>query len=313
MIDTTDRRVRKWRLPIVGNFVQCAEASWCRITLNFGPELKLEMHEESQKQFTVTAMRDGLMFLPPSHEPLIRLPHNGQRGPRAAQHRLFADLLLLMVHPALFDEAARRLGHPLDYVREMPAMSLTLDEMGKLLAKGLALAIENQLDHGPAMTEQLAVALAMWIVEHRNDVSHSVEERRFARSALERVLARIEADYDQDLSLQTLADEACMSRYHFARMFKASTGRSPYQFVLQVRIERAKAMLAKGSTGQAASMGTIALDAGFSSHSQFSKVFKRLTGMSPASWLRSTETLTLPSRAGNPDFSGFISPDLPHE
>lgn len=68
--------------------------------------------------------------------------------------------------------------------------------------------------------------------------------------ARRRVLERIEASLNRPGSepphLAALADAACLSEYHFARMFKASFGCSPHAWVMQRRLERARALLATG-------------------------------------------------------------------
>ncbi len=107
--------------------------------------------------------------------------------------------------------------------------------------------------------------------------------------AVRRALRHIHSDVEQPLTLDELANAACMSRYHFARVFRDTIGKPPHQYVLGVRIERAKerlvAMRRRGHAG-AAQISTIAFDAGFSSPSQFSATFKRVVGTSPSDWLR---------------------------
>lgn len=107
--------------------------------------------------------------------------------------------------------------------------------------------------------------------------------------AVRRALRHIHSDIEQPLTLDELASAACMSRYHFARVFRDTIGKPPHQYVLGVRIERAKERLVamrRGGHAGAAQISTIAFDAGFSSPSQFSATFKRVVGTSPSDWLR---------------------------
>jgi AraC family transcriptional regulator len=71
-----------------------------------------------------------------------------------------------------------------------------------------------------------------------------------APAARRRVLERVELSLampgGQSLSLAILAEAACLSEYHFARMFKASFGCSPHAWVMRRRLERARALLAAG-------------------------------------------------------------------
>jgi AraC family transcriptional regulator len=82
---------------------------------------------------------------------------------------------------------------------------------------------------------------------------------------------------DQDIKLSDLAQISKMSQAHFSRLFKQSTGSSPYQYLLQQRVERAKQLLM--STDQ--SLVEIALACGFSSHSHFTSQFRKITGVTP--------------------------------
>jgi AraC family transcriptional regulator len=68
-----------------------------------------------------------------------------------------------------------------------------------------------------------------------------------------------------------------MSPSHFARVFKASFGVTPYRFVMHERIEGAKHMLA----GSDLSATEVAMAFGFSSQSHFVKVFRQFTGVTP--------------------------------
>jgi AraC family transcriptional regulator len=68
-----------------------------------------------------------------------------------------------------------------------------------------------------------------------------------------------------------------MSPYHFARLFKGSTGVPPHRFIVRKRIDRAIALLAV----QELSIARIAQLAGFRTPSHFANVFRRITGITP--------------------------------
>ena len=81
------------------------------------------------------------------------------------------------------------------------------------------------------------------------------------RHVLRRIIKRMRS-FDRDLSLQSLANEIGYSRVHFVRMFRAATGYSPHNYLLNLKLERARELLKKPSM----SLIDIALDCGFSSH-----------------------------------------------
>ncbi len=81
-------------------------------------------------------------------------------------------------------------------------------------------------------------------------------------------------------SMEKLAASLGLSATHFHRLFKEQTGLTPYQYHLQLRIERAKHML----QGTGLSIKQIALSLTFESPFHFSHAFKQKTGMSPSQW-----------------------------
>ena len=97
---------------------------------------------------------------------------------------------------------------------------------------------------------------------------------------LQQVLDYIDAHLDQEIKLADLAQLPDMSQFHFSRLFKQSLGLSPYQYLLQQRVERAKQLLKNTDR----LIIDIALDCGFNSHSHLSKQFKQLTGMTPKAY-----------------------------
>jgi AraC family transcriptional regulator len=100
---------------------------------------------------------------------------------------------------------------------------------------------------------------------------------RLARHALSEVEEYIHAHLDENIALADLADVAQLSEFHFARLFKQTTGLSPHQFVIHQRVERAKRLIAAGRL----SLAQIASDVGFSDQSQLNRHFKRLVGVTP--------------------------------
>jgi AraC family transcriptional regulator len=94
------------------------------------------------------------------------------------------------------------------------------------------------------------------------------------------VLDYIHDHLDQEIKLADLAELLGMSQFHFSAQFKQAIGTSPYQYLLQQRVERAKQLLKQ--TDQ--SIVEIALECGFNSHSHLSKQFRQLTGMTPKAY-----------------------------
>ena len=84
------------------------------------------------------------------------------------------------------------------------------------------------------------------------------------------------------LRLATLAEECGLSVSHFARSFRRTFGRSAHQYLIQQRIERAKALLSNSTCA----LSEAALEAGFSDQAAFSRTFKAIVGTAPGHWRR---------------------------
>ncbi len=107
---------------------------------------------------------------------------------------------------------------------------------------------------------------------------------------LKRALELLEADLSKTPSLVDLAGPLRLHPTSFCRAFKQSTGLSPHRYLLAHRINCAKEMM----KDQKRTLTGIAMDCGFSSSSQFSVVFKRITGVSPRSYRQSILTAIRP-------------------
>jgi AraC-like DNA-binding protein len=94
---------------------------------------------------------------------------------------------------------------------------------------------------------------------------------------LKYALELLESDLTKTPSLAELARSLRIHPTSFCRAFKQSTGLSPHRYLLAHRINRAKEMM----KSQKRTLTEIAFDCGFKSSSQFSIVFKRITGVSP--------------------------------
>jgi AraC family transcriptional regulator len=97
-----------------------------------------------------------------------------------------------------------------------------------------------------------------------------------------RAIERLRSDSDADVSLAALASDAGLSRSHFCRAFKESTGLSPHAWLRQYRLEQAMNMLRDTDT----SIVSVAAELGYASQTAFAAAFRRLTGETPSDWRR---------------------------
>ncbi len=127
--------------------------------------------------------------------------------------------------------------------------------------------------------ESVVTAVLGQIVYRRSTLS-----QRFKRppeflepQSLKNALDYIRANVSQSLNLGNLATVIGFSSYHFARAFKTTTGISPYQYVLQCRVELAQQLL----QDKARSLAEVAIEAGFGNQSHMTTVFRRVLQTTP--------------------------------
>jgi AraC-like DNA-binding protein len=100
--------------------------------------------------------------------------------------------------------------------------------------------------------------------------------------SLSHVCALIEANYDRPLILDDIAASVHYSRFHFIRLFRTAYARTPHQYLMQRRIEKAKELLAATDL----SVTEICLAVGFESLGSFSTLFRRYVGRAPQQYRR---------------------------
>jgi AraC-like DNA-binding protein len=104
------------------------------------------------------------------------------------------------------------------------------------------------------------------------------ETATFAR--LLRARRLIDERFDQPLSLDEMAAEACFSRYHFLRQFQREFHQTPHEYLQARRIERARQLLAAGHH----SVTEVCFEVGFESPASFSTLFRRMVGQPPVTY-----------------------------
>jgi len=102
------------------------------------------------------------------------------------------------------------------------------------------------------------------------------------QDALDNTVTYIMEHYDQAIQLEHLSKIACLSVYHFSRLFKQKFGTSPHQYQMQYRLEKAKEFMIYSRL----SLTAIAEKIGYSSVFAFSKAFKLAEGVAPREFMK---------------------------
>jgi AraC family transcriptional regulator len=153
------------------------------------------------------------------------------------------------------------------------------DRHVQALMRALQADLEDGSPAGPLYGESLGVALAHYLTRRYAVRIWRDREYRSGMPAarLNRVVDFIRQNCGREIRLWELAHLAGMSAHYFCQLFKQSTGLSPHQFLLRCRIVRAKEFL----RNREFTVGHAAAATGFADQSHFTKVFRRLVGVTP--------------------------------
>ena len=91
----------------------------------------------------------------------------------------------------------------------------------------------------------------------------------------------IDHSYADKIDLDNISGQACFSKFHFIRLFKSIYGNTPNNYLIKIRVDNAKLLLAKGHSVTEASMMV-----GFESPTTFTGLFKKITGQTPSTFQR---------------------------
>lgn len=171
---------------------------------------------------------------------------------------------------------------------EVPDQAVVNDLLLSTMARELAVQADLQLQGGnPAMdlyADTLGHAIAARLVAHHsNFASRRVrkvldEKVREVPPAVPRAREYIHAHLGRRLTLAEIADVACLSPYHFARIFKNAVGVPPHVYLMEQRVQRASTLLLKTN----APIAAVANECGFGSQSHFSTAFRKRMGVTPS-------------------------------
>jgi AraC family transcriptional regulator len=156
------------------------------------------------------------------------------------------------------------------------------DPQVEYILRALEADLEAGVPGGRLFGESLLYALAVHLQRHYGVSPPRVAEPRngLPRVRLNRVIEYIEANLSREIALTALAETAGMSPHYFSELFKQSVHFSPYQYVLRRRIEHAQKLLQEPGV----TVFEAAVRSGFSDQSQFTKIFRRVVGVTPTSY-----------------------------
>lgn len=184
-------------------------------------------------------------------------------------HRLFIDPAWLQQFATERLHREQSLPHFSSHPLFDPSLSRAVRD---LAARSLAPASRLQQE------ETLLHLLASLLLSHAQDAGALPQLGR-EHPAVKRTKEYLQAHYAQEIALQELAQEASMSPFHLARIFRQAVGLPPHTYQTQLRLARAKTLLAQGYD-----VSYVAHETGFSDQSHFARHFKRHFLATPGSY-----------------------------
>ncbi len=131
--------------------------------------------------------------------------------------------------------------------------------------------------------EAIARLIAIHLVQqYSNRQVNPLKSGGLSPTRLKRAMDFIEQTPLAEISLNRMAASVGLSVFHFARMFRQSTGMSPLQYVMERRIGRAQELLLRPFTR----IHDVALECGFCDQAHLTRHFKRSTGITPAVFMK---------------------------
>jgi AraC family transcriptional regulator len=184
-----------------------------------------------------------------------------------------------LAHQSLFD--ADLVTTPLRPSHEFydASLSAVLSEMLREIRQGCP--------NGSLFAESLSVGVALHLCRTRGIHAPPAagDRGQLSRWQWSHLRDLMDNDLTGDLSLSTLAASVNLSKQHFVRLFRNTTGTSPHRYIVQMRIERARDIIQASERP----LVEVASETGFASQSHLSRIFKRTYGVTPGDVRRQRE------------------------
>jgi AraC family transcriptional regulator len=233
--------------------------------INIGNSTTWEFKKEGRFRRFFKA-RGAISFFP-SHQPFS--------GRLKVERGVSANVLFLALEPVFVSRVAEGLeldSDRIELVEQRRSTDPTLHHIAMALRAGVQTGAARDRMYGEALSTALAVHLL------REYGAAALGPKRqyggLPREKLVRAVEYIQDQLDTDLTVSGIAQALGMSPDHFTRLFKESTGQSPYRYVVEARVRKAKELLTTGRF----SISEAAYHVGFVDQSHLTRHFKRIFG-----------------------------------
>lgn len=257
--------------------------------------LLLERHTVSAMEIPRHEHRDLCLHLQISGEEPVEWWATGRNGvqstmpgsmillPAGTEDRLRwqgpSERLILSVDSSLIDQVAGATGasspeFTVQWSLHDPGLQQIILDLGRQAAEGWPL--------GRLYADLTATGFVAQLLRRHaaNPIALGTTKGGLPLPHLRQAMEYITANLDRDISLDEISGQIHLSTFHFVRNFRAATGQTPYQYLLDRRMDRAKHMLKH----HAWSVQDIAAMTGFRSAANFVRTFRQRVGETPGEW-----------------------------
>lgn len=274
------------RSPVMSSY----KAKWSCIRLDLHRQPGCETPEHTPKQHAIS------ISLTPNPIPVERRLDGRVRTevieyghiaivPAGSYHKLCwkleAEFLIVSLEKELFNHINHDFTEQLQRCEIIPHFA-TPDPLIHSIGMALKSELESHSIGNRLYVDSLATTLCLHLLRHYSQFLKIIPNCKegLPQTKLRQVIEYINENLDKDLTLVEIANTVGMSMYHFSRLFKQSTGLSPYQYVTNSRIEKAKRLLVQ--TEEA--INQIGQQVGFPNQSHFTNVFRKAMGVTPKAY-----------------------------
>jgi AraC family transcriptional regulator len=188
------------------------------------------------------------------------------------------SFISLNIPSAVVEQVALQADHPFSTNLELVATFHAHDAKLLQISQWLLDETQTNLGNGQLYLDSLINLLSVHLLRTYTARSPTPQSpQKLTQQQVREAIDYLHAHLAEDISLDQLAQSVNLSPSHLRRLFKQATGLAPHQYLLQLRVNRAKELLLTGSF----SVGQVATEVGFADQSHLHRHFKRVFGVTP--------------------------------
>lgn len=285
IIELLDYQKREASNNFLPHPAKVSSVGWDNIHLEFHQQPKFETPEHNHNMHVIAlgfSRSPGERWLDGKIQPERRNVGDIAIIPYGIAHRCnwndLGEFGILAIEPALLQQVGQDLVDS-DRISLVPRFMNQQDELIKGIFSTLKDELESQQLAGNLLIDSLKTTLALHLLRKycATKPKLSSYQNGLSKLKLNQVTEYIKEHLDSNLKVIELAAIASMSPYHFIRLFKKATGKTPHQYILEQRIIQAKYLLQHHNN----SISEIFAAVGFCDQSHFTRYFKRIVGVTP--------------------------------